>query len=74
MFDNPTAESLPCTYNYWKGNYLAMREEFNEIYWDLLLSNDTNDIDWNLFEEKVTSVVDKYVTKVALKNPSNKPP
>ena len=61
LFDNPTAESLPCTYNYWKGNYLAMCEEFNEINWDLLLSNDTIDITWNLFKEKVTSVVDKYV-------------
>ena len=68
LFDNPTAESLPCTYNYWKGNYLAMCEEFNEINWDLLLSNDTIDINWNLFKENVTSDVDKYVPKVAKKN------
>ena len=71
LFDNPTAESLPCTYNYWKGNYLAMCKEFNEINWDLLLSNDTIDINWNLFKEKVTSDVDKYVPKVAKKIPSN---
>ena len=48
-----------------------MCKEFNEINWDLLLSNDTIDINWNLFKEKVTSDVDKYVPKVAKKIPSN---
>ena len=42
LFEKTTVEGL--SYNYWKGNYAAISEEFNETHWDLLLSNDDIEI------------------------------
>jgi len=51
-----------------------MSEEFSGTDWDLLFSNDDIEINWKLFKEKVTSVADKYIPRVAKRTPSNKPP
>jgi len=40
-----------------------MCEVFNEINWDSLLSSDTIDVKWNLFKEKVTSVIGQKLLK-----------
>ena len=62
------------SYNYWKGNYTAISEEFSETDWDMLLSNDDIEINWELFKEKVISVADKHIPRVAKRTSSNKPP
>jgi len=54
------------SYNYWKGNYTAISEEFNETGWNLLLSNDDIEINWELLKEKVIFVANKYSPRVAL--------
>ena len=72
--NNPTTEHQSKIYNYWKGNYLSMCEEFNEIDWELLFSSDNIELNWSLFKEKVTSAMDKHIPKVTKKVPSNKPP
>jgi len=72
LFEKATVEGL--SYNYWKGNYTAMSEEFSGTNWDLLFSNDDIEINWKLFKEKVASVADKYIPRNAKRTPSNKPP
>jgi len=69
MFEKATVEGL--SYNYRKGNYTAMSKEFGGTDWDLLFSNEINH---KLFKEKVTSVADKYIPRVAKRTLSNKPP
>ena len=72
-FDKPSVQSLPSTYNYWKGDYFAMCEELNEIDWDMLFSNDAIYNNWNAFKDRVTSIVEKHVPTVVTKTPSNEP-
>ena len=54
--DNPTVVGTSTTFNYWKGRYLAMYQEFDRIDWELLLSNHSIDFNRDLFKEKVASV------------------
>ena len=63
LFENATVEGL--SYNYWKGSYTAISEKFNGTDWDLLLSNNDIEINSKLFKEKVTSIADKYIPRVA---------
>ena len=72
LFNKTIVEGL--SYKYWKGNYAAISEEFNETDWDLLFSNDDIEINWRLFKEKIISVADKYIPRVTKRTPSNKPP
>ena len=74
LFDNPTNEGMPVVYNYWKGNYLVMCQELDEVDWESLFSNNSIDENWNLFKEEVASVVSKYVPMISKKVPTNKPP
>jgi len=70
LFEKATVEGL--SYNNRKGNYAAMSEEFGGTDWDLLFSNDDIEINCKLFKEKVTSVADIYIPRVAKRTPSNK--
>ena len=61
-------------YNYQKGNYLAMCQEFDRTDWEVLLCNNSIDVNWISFKEKVTSVIDKCIPRVVKKPPSKKSP
>ena len=65
---------MPTIYNYWRGNYLVMCQELDEIDWEILFSNNSIDENWNLFKERVLSVVSKHVPEISKKVPTNKPP
>ena len=41
-----------------------MCEELNEIDWDMFFSNDAIDTNWNVFKNRVTSIVEKQVPTV----------
>ena len=70
----PSCEETPRRYNYWKGNYLAMCEELDNIDWDDLLQHDSIETNWDLFKNLMLSLLDKYVPKVVKKVNTNKPP
>ena len=53
-----------CRYNFWKGNYPAMCEEFDIIDWDSLLQNDSLDTNWKLFKHRVLTVANKFIQKL----------
>jgi len=71
---SPLSEETPCRYNYWKGNYLAIREELDNTDWDNLLLHDSIETNWNLFKNLILSLPDKFVPKATKKVVTNKPP
>ena len=62
-------------YNYLKADYTCITSELNKIHWDILLSNESIDANWNLLKSTVLAIVIKYVPKVEVtkKHISNKP-
>jgi len=45
-----------CKYNYKKADYTAINGELNEIHWDILLWDESIDINWNLFKSNVLAI------------------
>ena len=52
-----------------------MTSELKEVHWDILLSDESIDANWNLHKNTVLAIVSKYVPKVEVtkKHISNKP-
>ena len=74
MLENANNEGTPTVYNYWRGNYSVMCQELDEIDWEIFFSNNSTDENWNLFKERLLSVVSKHVPEISKKVSTNKPP
>ena len=51
-------------YNYLTADYTSISSELNEIHWDILLSDESIDANWNLFKSNVLAIASKYIPKV----------
>ena len=51
-------------YNYLKADYTSITSKLNKIYWDVLLSDESIDANWNLLKSNVLAIASKYIPKV----------
>jgi len=57
----PESEAASTTYDFWKGDYVKIREELQRIDWEHLLANKGTDEAWRCFRDKVTSLTELYI-------------
>ncbi len=61
-------------YKYHAGRYSEMKEEMNQHDWTAILQDKNADESWNLLNETVLQLMDKYIPKVKLRNDGKSPP
>ncbi len=61
-------------YKYHAGRYSDMKEEMNQHDWTNILKDKSANESWNLLNETVLQLMDKYIPKVRLRNDGKRPP
>ena len=60
-------------YNYKRANWAALNNDLSRVDWDHLLNFTEADLGWNIFKEKFTTLCDKHIPKIKIKE-TFKPP
>ena len=55
------SETTQITYDFWKGDYVRIKEELRHIDWEQLLRNKGIDEAWTYFRSRIDSLVEAYV-------------
>ena len=59
--EQPDVEATHTTYDFWKGDYVRIREDLQKTDWDLLLSNKGVDEAWTCFHSRIPTLIESYV-------------
>ena len=60
-------------YNYKRANWTALNNDLNRVDWNHLLDSTEVDLGWSIYKAKLTTLCDKHIPKIAVKE-TFKPP
>ena len=53
-------------YNYFKGNYVAMNNYFDDIDWNPIFEDNNINENYNIFVDYISSAVENFIPKITL--------
>ena len=62
------------TYDYFKGDYVALNNYFSSIDWDLLFDGNSISLNSNIFKEKIFERCQKFIPMPSVSDQKSSPP
>ena len=62
------------TYDYFRGDYVALNDYFSTIDWDLLFDGNSISLNWNVFKEKIFEGCQKFIPMSSVSYQKSSPP
>ena len=61
------------TYDYFRGDYVALNDYFSTIDWDLLFDGNSISQNWNVFKEKIFEGCQKFILMSSVSHQKSSP-